>query len=181
MFRCYLHSLSIPLSVGSIGDLDGGEDNLPDDVSLSGEEAGASDQDDSAECDEPSPSFVPLYNEGKKTVIVLNDFCPRRLNYSKMTCCFEAFAFKWSGLWSDEKIATGGNLTCPLVSLIKPARMVSVCLTVIDLRSQPPESVLMRGFAPVHEEQLVRMWRYGLVYVFLCRKGAEGKACCLER
>lgn len=61
-----LNCSSTPLCVGSIGDLDGGEDNLPDDVSLSGEEAGASDQDDSAECDESSPSFAPLYNEGKK-------------------------------------------------------------------------------------------------------------------
>ncbi|XP_047008862.1 zinc finger protein ZFPM1 isoform X2 [Ictalurus punctatus] len=51
----------------SIGDLDGGEDNPPDDVSLSGEEAGASDQDDSAECDESSPSFAPLYNEEPRT------------------------------------------------------------------------------------------------------------------
>lgn len=77
MFGCYLTSFSFPLSVGSIGDLDGGEDNLPDDVSLSGEEAGASDQDDSTECDESSPSFAPLYNEGKKkkkTIIRSNDF-----------------------------------------------------------------------------------------------------------
>lgn len=64
MFRCYLRWFSLSLFVGSIGDLDGGEDNPPDDVSLSGEEAGASDQDDSAECDESSPSFAPLYNEG---------------------------------------------------------------------------------------------------------------------
>lgn len=56
------------LSVGSLGDLDGGEDNPPDDVSHSEDEAGASDQDDSAECDESSPSFAPLYNEGKKTI-----------------------------------------------------------------------------------------------------------------
>ncbi|KAL6479035.1 hypothetical protein MHYP_G00124680 [Metynnis hypsauchen] len=47
----------------SIGDLDGGEENPPDDVSLSGEEGGTSDQDDSAECDGSSPSFAPLYNE----------------------------------------------------------------------------------------------------------------------
>lgn len=73
VFRCYLNS-SVPLSVGSIGDLVGGEDNLPDDVSLSGEEAGASDQDDSAECDGSSPSFAPLYNEGKMTIIKSNDF-----------------------------------------------------------------------------------------------------------
>ncbi|KAK2848028.1 hypothetical protein Q7C36_009710 [Tachysurus vachellii] len=50
-----------------IGDLDGGEDNPPDDVSLSGEEAGASDQDDSAECDGSSSSFAPLYNEEPRT------------------------------------------------------------------------------------------------------------------
>ncbi|GAA6101747.1 zinc finger protein ZFPM1 isoform X1 [Tachysurus ichikawai] len=52
---------------GPIGDLDGGEDNPPDDVSLSGEEAGASDQDDSAECDGSSSSFAPLYNEEPRT------------------------------------------------------------------------------------------------------------------
>ncbi|XP_066541450.1 zinc finger protein ZFPM1 isoform X2 [Hoplias malabaricus] len=51
----------------SIGDLDGGEENPPDDVSLSGEEGGASDQDDSAECDGSSPSFAPLYNEEPTT------------------------------------------------------------------------------------------------------------------
>uniref|UniRef100_A0A8B9KXX2 Zinc finger protein, FOG family member 1 n=2 Tax=Astyanax mexicanus TaxID=7994 RepID=A0A8B9KXX2_ASTMX len=51
----------------SIGDLDGGEENLPDDVSLSGEEGGTSDQDDSAECDGSSPSFAPLYNEEPTT------------------------------------------------------------------------------------------------------------------
>ncbi|XP_042631291.1 zinc finger protein ZFPM1-like isoform X1 [Cyprinus carpio] len=47
----------------SIGDLNGGEDPS-DDVSMSGEEGGASDQEDSAECDGSSPpSFTPLYNE----------------------------------------------------------------------------------------------------------------------
>ncbi|TSK38528.1 Zinc finger protein ZFPM1 [Bagarius yarrelli] len=43
------------------------EDNPPDDVSLSEEEAGASDLEDSAECDESSPSFAPLYNEEPRT------------------------------------------------------------------------------------------------------------------
>lgn len=35
---------------------------------MSGEEGGASDQEDSAECDGSSPpSFTPLYNEGETT------------------------------------------------------------------------------------------------------------------
>ncbi|XP_042600113.1 zinc finger protein ZFPM1-like [Cyprinus carpio] len=51
----------------SIGDLNGGEDPS-DDVSVSGEEGGASDQEDSAECDGSSPpSFTPLYNEEPRT------------------------------------------------------------------------------------------------------------------
>lgn len=51
----------------SIGDLNGGEDPS-DDVSMSGEEGGASDQEDSAECDGSSPhSFTPLYNEEPRT------------------------------------------------------------------------------------------------------------------
>ena len=73
-----LHSLSLSLylslSEGSIGDLDGGEENPPDDVSLSGEEGGVSDQDDSAECDGSSPSFAPLYNEGKIHITTLSKF-----------------------------------------------------------------------------------------------------------
>ncbi|CDQ63088.1 unnamed protein product [Oncorhynchus mykiss] len=49
----------------SIGDLEGGEDNTPDDVSLSGDEGGAS---DSAECDSSSPPpYTPLYNEEPRT------------------------------------------------------------------------------------------------------------------
>ncbi|MBN3316583.1 FOG1 protein, partial [Atractosteus spatula] len=52
---------------GSVGDLEEGDDNLPDEHSLSGEEAGASDQDDSAECEDSSPSFGPLYNEEPTT------------------------------------------------------------------------------------------------------------------
>ncbi|XP_030646655.1 zinc finger protein ZFPM1 [Chanos chanos] len=60
----------------SIGDLDGGEDNPPDDVSLSGEEGGASDQEDSAEGDGSSPtSFLPLYNEEPKTQEPLSENC----------------------------------------------------------------------------------------------------------
>nr|XP_006641340.2 PREDICTED: zinc finger protein ZFPM1 isoform X1 [Lepisosteus oculatus] len=51
----------------SVGDLEEGDDNLPDEHSLSGEEAGASDQDDSAECEDSSPSFGPLYNEEPTT------------------------------------------------------------------------------------------------------------------
>lgn len=110
---CCVHSFSISLSEGSIGDLDAGEDNPPDDVSLSGEEAGASDQDDSAECDESSPSFAPLYNEGKKDQYQNKRFCLHHLNYSKMIL----FALKsqpsmstWSELWSDEKKkVTDGN------------------------------------------------------------------------
>ncbi|XP_026086426.1 zinc finger protein ZFPM1-like [Carassius auratus] len=51
----------------SIGDLNGDEDPS-DDVSMSGEEGGASDQEDSAECDGSSPpSFTPLYNEEPRT------------------------------------------------------------------------------------------------------------------
>lgn len=56
----------LSISVGSLGDLNGSEDPS-DDVSMSGEEGGASDQEDSAECDGSSPpSFPPLYNEGEK-------------------------------------------------------------------------------------------------------------------
>ncbi|XP_062860244.1 zinc finger protein ZFPM1 [Trichomycterus rosablanca] len=54
-------------SSGSIGELDAGEDIPSDDVSLSGEDAGASDQEDSADCDGSSPSFAPLYNEEPRT------------------------------------------------------------------------------------------------------------------
>lgn len=55
-----------PLS-GSLGDLDGGEENTPDNLSLSGEEGGASDPDDSAEGDSSSPPpYTPLYNEGER-------------------------------------------------------------------------------------------------------------------
>uniref|UniRef100_A0A667ZT91 Zinc finger protein, FOG family member 1 n=1 Tax=Myripristis murdjan TaxID=586833 RepID=A0A667ZT91_9TELE len=52
----------------SLGDLDGGEENTPDNLSLSGEEGGASDPDDSAEGDSSSPPpFTPLYNEEPRT------------------------------------------------------------------------------------------------------------------
>ena len=55
------------LCKGSIGDLDGGEDTTPGDLSLSGEEGGASDQEDSAGGDGSSPPpFAPLYNEGEE-------------------------------------------------------------------------------------------------------------------
>ncbi|XP_073328003.1 zinc finger protein ZFPM1 isoform X2 [Pagrus major] len=48
----------------SLGDLDGGEENTPDNLSLSGEDGGASDPDDSAEGDSSSPlPYTPLYNE----------------------------------------------------------------------------------------------------------------------
>eukprot|EP00064_Thunnus_orientalis_P001789 superscaffoldBa00000123_g1792 len=48
----------------SLGDLDGSEENTPDNLSLSGEEGGASDPDDSAEGDSSSPPpYTPLYNE----------------------------------------------------------------------------------------------------------------------
>lgn len=63
----FLWPLSLFFSAGSIGDLNGCEDPS-DDVSMSGEEGGASDQEDSAECDGSSPpSFTPLYNEGEMT------------------------------------------------------------------------------------------------------------------
>ncbi len=53
--------------VGSLGDLDSGEENTLDNLSLSGEEGGASDPDDSAEGDSSSPPpFTPLYNEGER-------------------------------------------------------------------------------------------------------------------
>ncbi|XP_060892388.1 zinc finger protein ZFPM1 [Labrus mixtus] len=52
----------------SLGDLDGGEENTPDNLSLSGEEGGASDPDDSAEGDSSSPPpYTPLYNEEPRT------------------------------------------------------------------------------------------------------------------
>uniref|UniRef100_A0A3B5PRD1 Zinc finger protein, FOG family member 1 n=1 Tax=Xiphophorus maculatus TaxID=8083 RepID=A0A3B5PRD1_XIPMA len=54
---------------GSHGDLDGGEENTADTPSLSGEEGGASDPEDSAEGDSCSPpSYTALYNEGQTTV-----------------------------------------------------------------------------------------------------------------
>ncbi|XP_034541737.1 zinc finger protein ZFPM1 isoform X2 [Notolabrus celidotus] len=52
----------------SLGDLDGGEENTPDNLSLSGEEGGASDPDDSAEGDSSSPPlYTPLFNEEPRT------------------------------------------------------------------------------------------------------------------
>ncbi|KAK6320292.1 hypothetical protein J4Q44_G00093990 [Coregonus suidteri] len=52
----------------SIGNLEGDEDNTPDDVSLSGDEGGASDPEDSTECDSSSPPpYTPLYNEEPRT------------------------------------------------------------------------------------------------------------------
>ncbi|KAM9351770.1 zinc finger protein ZFPM1 isoform 1-T1 [Symphorus nematophorus] len=52
----------------SLGDLDGGEENTPDNLSLSGEEGGASDPDDSAEGDSSTPPpYTPLYNEEPRT------------------------------------------------------------------------------------------------------------------
>lgn len=56
---------------GSLGDLDGSEENTPDNLSLSGEEGGASDPDDSAEGDSSSPPpYTPLYNEGERREIL---------------------------------------------------------------------------------------------------------------
>uniref|UniRef100_A0A4W4F953 Zinc finger protein, FOG family member 1 n=1 Tax=Electrophorus electricus TaxID=8005 RepID=A0A4W4F953_ELEEL len=43
------------------------DDNPPDDVSLSGEEGGTTDQEDSAEGEGSSPLLVPLYNEEPRT------------------------------------------------------------------------------------------------------------------
>ncbi|KAM3609015.1 uncharacterized protein V6R79_008503 [Siganus canaliculatus] len=52
----------------SLGDLDGGEENTPDNLSLSGEEGGASEPDDSAEGDSASPPpCTPLYSEESRT------------------------------------------------------------------------------------------------------------------
>uniref|UniRef100_A0A3P9HCM9 Zinc finger protein, FOG family member 1 n=1 Tax=Oryzias latipes TaxID=8090 RepID=A0A3P9HCM9_ORYLA len=50
----------------SLGDLDGGEENTADTMSLSGEEGGASDPEDSAEGDSSTPPpYTPLYSEGE--------------------------------------------------------------------------------------------------------------------
>ncbi|KAK1887994.1 Protein SlyX, partial [Dissostichus eleginoides] len=52
------------LNCGSLGDLSGEEENTADHLSLSGEEGGASDPDDSAEGDSSSPPPYPaLYNQ----------------------------------------------------------------------------------------------------------------------
>ncbi|XP_068169144.1 zinc finger protein ZFPM1 isoform X2 [Antennarius striatus] len=52
----------------SLGDLDGVEENTADNLSLSGEEGGVSDPDDSAEGDSSSPPpYTPLYNEEPRT------------------------------------------------------------------------------------------------------------------
>ncbi|KAJ8271943.1 hypothetical protein COCON_G00108020, partial [Conger conger] len=51
----------------SLGDLEEGEDNLPDDLSLSGDEGGASDQEDSAECEDSSPTRLPPFSEEPRT------------------------------------------------------------------------------------------------------------------
>lgn len=52
----------------SLGDLVGEEENTPDNLSLSGEEGGASDPDDSAEGDASStPAYTSLYNDGPRT------------------------------------------------------------------------------------------------------------------
>lgn len=54
------------LSTGALGELDGGEENALDTPSLSGEEGGVSDPEDSAEGDASSrPSSTPLY-EGER-------------------------------------------------------------------------------------------------------------------
>uniref|UniRef100_H2MG13 Zinc finger protein, FOG family member 1 n=1 Tax=Oryzias latipes TaxID=8090 RepID=H2MG13_ORYLA len=54
-------------SAGSLGDLDGGEENTADTMSLSGEEGGASDPEDSAEGDSSTPPpYTPLYSEGER-------------------------------------------------------------------------------------------------------------------
>lgn len=57
-------------AAGSLGDLDGGEENTPDNLGLSGEEGGASDLEDSAEGDSSSPlPYTPVYNEGERRKI----------------------------------------------------------------------------------------------------------------
>lgn len=64
----FLFLIFTPLvPAGSLGDLDGGEENTADTLSLSGEEGGASDPDDSAEGDSSSPPpYTPLYNDGNE-------------------------------------------------------------------------------------------------------------------
>uniref|UniRef100_A0A3P9L316 Zinc finger protein, FOG family member 1 n=1 Tax=Oryzias latipes TaxID=8090 RepID=A0A3P9L316_ORYLA len=53
-------------SAGSLGDLDGGEENTADTMSLSGEEGGVSDPEDSAEGDSSTPPpYTPLCSEGE--------------------------------------------------------------------------------------------------------------------
>lgn len=55
------------LFAGSLGDLDGVEENTPDSLSLSGEEGGISDPEDSAEGDSSSPQqYTQIYNEGER-------------------------------------------------------------------------------------------------------------------
>lgn len=66
------------------------------------------------------PLHLFIMKVKKKYFIKSNDF---HLSYSKMILCFEALC------------NNDGNQTCPLVSLIKPAHVVSVCLTGIDIRS----------------------------------------------
>ncbi|XP_029109442.1 zinc finger protein ZFPM1 isoform X2 [Scleropages formosus] len=51
----------------SMGDLEEGEENPPDDLSLSGDEGAASDPDDSVGCDSASPVFASLYSEEPQT------------------------------------------------------------------------------------------------------------------
>lgn len=71
---CLLELIKAFCVAGSLGDLDIGEENTADNLSLSGEEGGASDPDDSAEGDSSSPpAYMPLYNEGghKEEVVAL--------------------------------------------------------------------------------------------------------------
>ncbi|KAL4657096.1 zinc finger protein ZFPM1 [Arapaima gigas] len=51
----------------SMGDLEEGEDNPPDDLSQSGDEGAASDPDDSSGCDGSSPALAALYSEEPQT------------------------------------------------------------------------------------------------------------------
>lgn len=89
------------LTAGSVGDLDGGEENTADSLSLSGEEGGASDPEDSAEGDSSSPrTYTPVYNEGKArtegfihqllTSFQRKTLCPHR----KTACPFISICLK---------------------------------------------------------------------------------------
>lgn len=63
-FNALAESLTVSLLLtGSLGELDGGEENALDNLSLSGEEGGASDPEGDGSS---PPPFTTLYNEGAR-------------------------------------------------------------------------------------------------------------------